>query len=381
MLIINSLDEFRAKVNHKSEIREADIGSNTVSFCYMISDADTFSSAELRECRGITFNKTTGAVSGRSLHKFFNLGEREETRVENLDWSTVTRVMDKRDGSMIHTVITDQGVRLKSKKSFDSDVAKAATDWMNSIQGKHVKRLVEDFTKLNYTCIFEWTAPDARIVLFYSEAELQLLHIRNNETGEYVELAGMKDNYPDVKFVEEVDEFFEDDKYDDEADAVFNVQAMMEAAKTREGIEGWVVQFADGNMIKVKTEWYLLRHRAMTFIRERDIAQLVLDEGLDDMKSMLVADGINIDEILAIETRVATDFASLANSIDSIFNEFKDLSRKDFAIKFKDHQHFGLLMHKFTGKTPNFKEYFERHILRDQYSLRQLQMVPSKAEN
>lgn len=388
MLNISNINEFRSKVAHKEEIREMDIGADSVSFCYMIAAEGTFDDAWSRECRGIVFDKASGRVNGRPLHKFFNVGERESTRVENLDWSKVVRVMDKRDGSMIHTVQTASGVRLKSKKSFDSDVAKAAEAWMRAQPGQHVMSFVNSVAARNSTAIFEWTAPDARIVLFYPEAELRLLHVRHNETGDYLDGEVMKawaDMFG-VKVVDEVDEFFkltsdvgEDDFITDE-DYIFDAKALLEAAKTREGVEGWIVQFENGEMVKVKTEWYLKRHRAMTFLRERDIAQLVLDEGLDDLKSLLVSEGVNIDEILKIEARVLHDLREVAMSVDMIYEEDKGMARKDFAIKHTGHKHFGLLMAKFVGKEPSFKDYFERNLLKDNYSLRQLALIPSVAE-
>lgn len=388
MLNISNINEFRSKVAHKEEIREMDIGADSVSFCYMIAAEGTFDDAWSRECRGIVFDKASGRVNGRPLHKFFNVGERESTRVENLDWSKVVRVMDKRDGSMIHTVQTASGVRLKSKKSFDSDVAKAAEAWMRAQPGQHVLSFVNSVAARNSTAIFEWTAPDARIVLFYPEAELRLLHVRHNETGDYLDGEVMKAwaNMFGVKVVDEVDEFFKlttDVDVDDfvtEEDWVFDAKALLDAAKTREGVEGWIVQFENGEMVKVKTEWYLKRHRAMTFLRERDIAQLVLDEGLDDLKSLLVSEGVNIDEILKIEARVLHDLREVAMSVDMIYEEDKGMARKDFAIKHTGHKHFGLLMAKFVGKEPSFKDYFERNLLKDNYSLRQLALIPSVAE-
>lgn len=388
MLNISNINEFRSKVAHKEEIREMDIGADSVSFCYMIAAEGTFDDAWSRECRGIVFDKASGRVNGRPLHKFFNVGERESTRVENLDWSKVVRVMDKRDGSMIHTVQTASGVRLKSKKSFDSDVAKAAEAWMRAQPGQRVLSFVNSVAARNSTAIFEWTAPDARIVLFYPEAELRLLHVRHNQTGDYLDGEVMKAwaNMFGVKVVDEVDEFFKlttDVDVDDsvtEEDWVFDAKALLDAAKTREGVEGWIVQFADGEMVKVKTEWYLKRHRAMTFLRERDIAQLVLDEGLDDLKSLLVSEGVNIDEILKIEARVLHDLREVAMSVDMIYEEDKGMARKDFAIKHTGHKHFGLLMAKFVGKEPSFKDYFERNLLKDNYSLRQLALIPSVAE-
>ena len=384
---ISTLDEYRAAVADKPEIREMDIGNGTVSFCYMISDEHTFNDAWSRECRGIVFDKSLGKVVGRPLHKFFNVNEREETRAENLDWSKVVRVMDKRDGSMIHSVWTMDGIRLKSKKTFDSDVAKAAEDWMHSEPDLKVWRFLNSVTARNATAIFEWTAPDARIVLFYPEAELRLLHVRNNETGEYLDAEVMKAWAGEfgVKCVDEVDEFF--DVMDLYKDGVWvgSVRAldwkeMLEAAKTREGVEGWVVQFQNGDMVKLKTDWYLKRHRAMTFLRERDVAQLVLDEGLDDLKSLLVGDGVDIQPILAVEERVLHDLRQLALAVDLAIAEDLALDRKSFAIKHKDTEHFGLKMTKYLGKEPDFKEYFERHLLRENYSLRQIALLDSVAE-
>lgn len=100
MLNISCLDEFRSHIAHKEEIREANIGDDCISFCYIVSSDSTFDDAWSRECRGIVFDKTSGRVIGRPLHKFFNVGERESTRVENLDWSKVVRVADKRDGCL-----------------------------------------------------------------------------------------------------------------------------------------------------------------------------------------------------------------------------------------------------------------------------------------
>lgn len=370
MLIINSLDEFRSKVAHKPEMREAEIAPNLISFCYMVSAEDTFDSPEARECRGIVFDKTTGEVVGRPLHKFFNVNEREETRPENLATRTIERMMDKRDGSMIHTVKVGDTYRLKSKKSFESDVAVQATNWINLPQNSGFHKMCQSLTQIqNSTAIFEYTAPDARIVLPYNKPELQLLHIRNNVTGRYWSSGEIKDyaNHYGVTVVEE-------------ATLHPTVSQLIEDAKVVENIEGWILQFEDGEMVKVKCDWYLKRHRAMTFLRERDIAQLVLDEGLDDVKSLLVGDGVNIDDILQIERRVVTQLGFLQSEVLSIMLLDGKMDRKDFAIKYREHSHFGLLMAEYTGKQPDYKAYFERNILREQYSLRQLTLMDTVAE-
>jgi RNA ligase len=381
---IVDLNTFVKAIEHKEEMRVASIGHGMTSVCYMISAEGTFDDEYSRECRGIVFDSQLGMVTGRPLHKFFNLNERAESRVENLDWSKVVRVMDKRDGSMIHTVCMDCGqMKLKSKKSFESEVAIAAQKFYDSKSNfVAMGRFLND---QNATAIFEYTAPDARIVLFYAQPELKLLHIRNNGDGRYwspEELKWVNNNF-DIPMVDEVDEFFETVEVNEMGCVFatrFNVQKMLDAAKTREDIEGWIVQFEDGNMVKVKTEWYLKRHRAMTFLRERDIAQLVLDEGLDDLKSLLAGEGVDLSEILQIEAKVLEMVRVLNHSVTAVVNEHSHLCRKDFALKFTGHEYFGLMMSAFIGKQPDIKGYFERNILKEHFSLRQLVRGPSIAE-
>ena len=279
MLKITDIDELRQKIAHKEEIRESKLSEDLTSFCYMIAADNTFDNAWARECRGIVFDRF-GKVCSRPLHKFFNVNEREETRVENLDWSNVVRVMEKRDGSMIHTVKVRlrshpgtepaYDIKLKSKKSFESDVARAALNWMYYedarqaikcpphalIRQKTIRGLMKRVVELDATAIFEWTAPDARIVLLYPEPELRLLHIRDNENGNYWSSTALRELATEynVGVVEETNEFWgatfspEDGRY-------FKIDAMLEAAKTREGVEGWVIQFDNGEMVKLKTDW------------------------------------------------------------------------------------------------------------------------------
>lgn len=371
-LDVGTLAEFRARVGHKEEIREIDLGRGLVTFCYMIAAESTFDDAWSRECRGIVFDTTTGGVVARPLHKFFNVNERPATHIDALDWSRVSRVMDKRDGSMIHTVAVNNGVsfRFKSKKSIESDVARAAWAWANaSSAGERILALCDEAVHQGMTAIFEWTAPTARIVLPYTEPALHLLHIRENLTGRYLsrpDLAVFSAGFK-VPLVEEFDGYG-------------SFAELVERAGVAEGIEGWVVQMDDGEMVKLKTAWYLKRHRAMTFLRERDIAQLVLDEGLDDLKSMLVGDGVDIEPILTVENRVLTELREIASTVESDYLADASLDRKSFAIKHKQHPYFGLLMSRYSGKEPPFKDHFGRHLLRERYGLEPLNLVETVAE-
>ncbi len=394
MLTIQSIAEMEANVLHIEEIRQADIGRGCVSFCYMIAGEHTFDTSWSRECRGIVFSKSTASVVSRPLHKFFNVNEREETRVENVDWSKVTRVMDKRDGSLIHTVKVDPsdspfsskevhdgmpldqehmtwGARVsnfdvKSKKTFSSDVANMARDWLK--QNVDYMHFCEHVVSMNCTAIFEWTAPDARIVLHYAKSELQLLHIRHNETGVYfssAEIAELAKSYG-VTCVEEVSEFFD-------TDGAFNARKMLEAAKTREGVEGWVVQFDSGDMVKMKTDWYLKLHHSVTFISERAIAELVLDEKIDDFKSILMTNNFSLEKIISIEDRVISRLNEIRAELDECLVLASQMtSRKEIALAFKDHKLFSLIMAVASDKEPNIAAFFIKNHLKDEFSSNQV---------
>jgi len=391
MLNISNIEELRSKVAHKEEIREANAGDgqqmkDMKTFCYMIAGDSTFDDAWSRECRGIVF-AADGSVAGRPLHKFFNLNERAETQVNEINWGMVARVMEKRDGSMIHTVIVphdshpDKKVaRVKSKKSFESDVASAALNWL--YDKREYQALLTYLCNKNCTAIFEYTSPGARIVLFYPDTEMRLLHVRENVSGRYFNIIELEELAKDfgVPLVDEVTEFY--DYWGEERLCMFNIQRMMDAAKTLENIEGWIVQLDDGEMIKVKTDWYLRRHRAMTFLRPRDIAAMVIAQELDDLKALMVGDGIDILPLLEVEQRVLSDIRGLEGAVKLIApEEDYKMDRKEFVFKYREKAGslFGMLMQRYSGKEPNYVEFFEKHMLK-LYSLHQLNLVPSVAE-
>ena len=349
---LSTLDDVWSRVSHKPEIRLAVQPNGTSVVCYMIAGRDTFDGVHERECRGVTFG-ADGQIVGRPLHKFFNVGERPETMPETLDWSSAVRVMDKRDGSLIHTVAMPGGYDVKSKKSFDSSVALAARQWI--AERPHYDRLCRESAERGVTALFEWTSPDSRIVIDYgTEAELQLLHVRQNESGAYApcsELATLSAEYG-VPLV---------------GSAV--VEDPMRAAREAEGVEGWVLQFANGDMVKLKTQWYLDRHHCMTALRRRDVARSVVNESIDDLKSKLTMAGVDVAPILAVEAEALAAMNGIRAEVGELLASTSGMSRKDIAIKTNGHPYFKLLMQAVSGREPDVRVHFERHVLDGMFDL------------
>lgn len=384
---ITSDSAMRNALAEKTEIRFMEQENGTTVCSYVVSAKGTFDGPYNREARGIVFDKY-GFVISRPLHKFFNVNEREETLVQNIDWSKVTRVMLKRDGSMIHTVPAVDNVKpmsksadftLKSKKSFESDVAVQARDWINSDpDNEKFVKLCNHVVEFNQTATFEWTSPTARIVVYYETPGLKLLHVRDNCTGYYlnkaeIEELGERFGVPVVESCDDVQDMLATDP-----------KLVLELAHVLEGIEGWVIQFEDGNMVKLKTQWYYDRHGAMTFLRERDVAQMVIDEKLDDLKALLVGEGVDITDIEDIEARVVKTILFLEIEITATYEKYKHMSKKELALLLgssgQKYQHFRQLMQLMDGVQPDYTDYYEKKMLKDQFTLRQLNMIQTTAE-
>ena len=421
--VITNIEELRQKVAHKEEIRFMTQPNGAIVCCYMVSAPTTFDDEWSREARGITFDQQ-GRVIGRPLSKFFNVNQKPETMAHLIDWSNVVRVMEKRDGSMIHTTrcvgskfCAGANFAFKSKKSYTSDVVLAMDSWLmgessvnQGINFLDYLRFCNAMTKDGQTAIFEFTSPIARIVLAYPAPSLTLLHVRDNYTGEYATRSQLESwsNQFNIPLVEDADEIMQKMQSLIEGHPVavsFNKDGMIHGytattvveyldllVEHTEDMEGWVFQFANGEMEKLKTKWYMDRHQAMTNLRTRDVAEMTLNETIDDLKSKLAGEGIDISPIEAIETYVVATIDQIINHVEetcaTLKKEVAVLSNGDahqdrkifvFMLKKQEDPCFGLIMQQYSGVEPNYKGYFTKNYL-STYDLQQINFIDSAAE-
>jgi len=230
-----------------------------------------------RECRGIIFDSKTGAVIARRLHKFFNVGEREETQPHNIDFNQPHWILEKLDGSMI-TPYYVNNVLYWGTKMGQTDVGRLAEAFVavNPQYNRFARWAKYD----RCTLIFEFVSRDQRIVVDYPEDQLVLIAIRNNWSGEYWEYQGIASiaeqfGVPVVK------------QYEGTAK---NIQQLVEHTRGLKGQEGFVVRFKSGHMVKIKSEWYVNLHKTKDLIRyERNLVRLIFDNQIDDLKQFLDA--------------------------------------------------------------------------------------------
>ena len=346
--VITNLDEFRANVGEIPgiEFKTNEDGYTVAS--YYILDSKVFQNPYARECRGITFDKN-GKLVSRPFHKFFNLGEKEDTLEKNINWDTVATVMDKRDGSMITPVLFEDGtLKFKTKRTYTSDEAKYANEYFGEDSNQY--KLSHHLCLQECTPIFELTSPANRIVVAYKEPELTLLAIRYNETGEYWtrgELEAIATSYqvPTVSL-----------------NLWTNIDDYKQQLETLTAFEGFVIQFFNGEMIKLKTAWYMSLHHSVTFTTEKNVAEMVIEETIDDFKSYCttVGDQDLYDKVVAIETRVTETLTSLITEVNHTVATcgIEPNQHKEFALTYNTHPLFWLLMMKYKGQEPAFGKYF-----------------------
>lgn len=265
-----------------------------------------------RECRGIIFDAETGDIIRRPFHKFFNVNERDETQGHSVDLSRSHAILEKLDGSMIAPFIVGDKL-IWGTKMGATDVAKPVEDFVDDRYIDFAVRCIA----MGYTPIFEWCSRKQRIVLDYKEDQLILTAVRNMITGEYIPLERTQYNIPLVReFAPQTD-----------------MKAFLQYVHDLEDLEGFVVRFDDGHMLKLKCDWYVQIHKAKeAILQDRNIVEIILDEKLDDIKAHLPAE--DRDRLTQFESdinkAINISVSDIRIELDSLLRNGVD--RKDFAM-------------------------------------------------
>lgn len=290
--LIQHLDDVRPAIAGRDEFIIAEREWGYV-VNYMVAMADTFpevktagGSAKMREeatrhkairreCRGLLFDKT-GKIMARRLHKFFNINERDETQFHAIDFNQPHVILEKLDGSMITPVVTDAGLRWGTKMGI-TEVSMGAEEFV--AHNPHYAKFAADLIGRGLTPIFEWCSRKQRIVVDYPEDRLVLIAVRNTVTGEYMSYEALE-TFAEMLDIDVVKSY--------EGNAA-NMENLMAETKDAEGIEGWIIRFDDGHMLKIKGEWYLRIHKTkdnLTF--EKNVVDLLVNDKMDDAKAFMM---------------------------------------------------------------------------------------------
>ena len=323
-------------------------------FNYRLSQYSDFIDNSAFEMRGISYVfNSDGSLFKRYLllHKFFNLNQVEETQYSLIKDYKIKSISNKEDGSVASFIKLPNGEIIgKSKMSFESEQALGMNRLYNS--NSDLKRFVDWSLDNDLVAVFEYVAPTNRIVLKYSDEELILLRLRDNKTGEYLDLSKFSDKIGSIKVA---------------PSDVGTLDELLELSHSVEDKEGWIIEFTNGLFIKIKTTWYCELHGLLTddLYREHILVNYILDEKIDDVLGQIPETEVDaherIDKIInVVKHSVAEKVTDILKSYD-LFLEGglgKDcegelrlqLMRKTFALKYRKDKNFAYVMSLSKGK-------------------------------
>jgi RNA ligase len=256
---------------------------------------------ETRQCRGLVTD-SKGFILARPFPKFWNLGEVEVPNLPNEPF----QVFDKLDGSLIIAYLYDGELAVNTRGSFTSRQALDAYEWLAQPTDPCWFRGIDE------TYLFEWIAPDNRIVVDYGDRrECVLLDVIDTRTGRSV---GRPQPFTRAESISV-------DRLDDLPD--------------RENAEGYVVRFQRGLRVKIKHPRYVEIHRALNGLNEHRVWEMLKQgEKFDEMLAIVPDESYRwIDTTKSdLETRfgdlLAKSESEFADILDSVG---EDGDRKEFA--------------------------------------------------
>ncbi|MDH9287432.1 RNA ligase [Staphylococcus epidermidis] len=358
-------------IENNEQIRVLDQPNGRKVVCYIFMDSKTFPTPESRECRGIAFD-ANGRIVSRPLHKFFNMGEKAELMPEKLleraARGELAGIYDKIDGSMVSTSYShDDGFAWRSKKSYVSDTVRAFE--------REVPKNIADFARVvaasDHTATFEFVDPESQVVVRYDRPSITLLHVRDNRTGEYV----MMNPFHHVwNMIHERRIPVAPNRIHE-----MTLEQALASLESMEDAEGYVFQFDDGDMVKAKCDWYARAHRAVSYLRERDVAVLALNEELDDVKAILTKVGHDLTAVNEVETRlmerliqIDRETADLAAVGRLMTAANYGVGKKEFAAVHGKHELFRLAVNRMEGKDDRMRKWYGQYKLKNEFGLRSL---------
>ena len=302
-------------------------------FNYRLSTYNDFVTYNAFELRGLTFVfNADGSLYKRFLlmEKFFNVNENESTLLDVIKDKKVNSVYLKEDGSIISFIELPNGkIVAKSKTSFESEQAIMAQKLFED--KVKINAFVKDFLSKDLSAVFEYVGPMNRVVVKYDNSDLILLRLRDNKTGKYLSIDGYDLSKP-MSFK-------------------FTLSDLMNLKGNLEGIEGWIVEFVDGQKVKIKTDWYHSLHRILTDYSKREdyLIDMILDEKIDDLLSQIPFGSESRLFVEEVIVKTNSGFNAISNEIDLLMSKYTD--RKSFALEYLKAPYFALSMGVINGKT------------------------------
>lgn len=321
MNLIN--DKEKAKFFYKDFV--SPFGKTYRIFSYQFATYEDWLKPDALYCRGIMFeieDEKPVQIVARPMEKFFNLGENPLTMNINFEETPIVGVYDKADGSLVTAFVENNDVYFKSKASIYSTQADMARQVILDYDHQDLKERLKELYNNGYSANFEYVGIDNRIVLIYPTRQLILLNVIHRETGEYVDFSELyKDPILRKYLVASYD-----------APTASYTDEWVDSVRSATDIEGYVFRLSNGQLIKIKTDWYVALHATKASIESnKNLFEAVTYSSADDLKS-LFSDDYSIKKINAFETAYYDFLNDSINIIQSLFKKYSGQDRKQYAI-------------------------------------------------
>jgi RNA ligase len=289
---------------------------------YVTARPNTFETELDLECRSLVFDRGSGDLLSRSLHKFFNLGEREG--LADLPLEEGADLSLKIDGTMLSAFTSPARpgeLRFHTKGGLTEHAERGL-----ALAPSNVISLALEAVAEGGTPTFEWTSPENRVVIPYETTEFRLLAIRDRMSGAY---------RPDLCEALAVKHGVGLPGSLGRVRGLGETTAALTRLAERTDIEGAVLTFPDGHRVKWKTRDYQARHKVLANIEhERRVYQCWLEEIGDDTAASL--GGERGRALLSFLEEIETAIAQACNEIAAELTPLTSLPPADRAAKVRD---------------------------------------------
>jgi len=302
---LNILKECEAFTQHKQEKH----GKIIESFKYAFHLPNMWDGSKHINMRGITF--IDRKLVALPFPKFFNIGERAETR--EIDLNDANHIYEKVDGSLISFLNIEGKIACKTMRSIESDVAKEVEIYLE--KRPDVREYAKELIEKNLSPMFEYVSPTQKIVISYDK-NIIFLGCRDMETGK-------------IFFPHHLDV---PDSID--TPSLFNVNSMTKYMN-KDDVEGVVVTMNDGLMFKMKTERYCKIHKLIEGITVKAILKYIIDDTIDDVYGVLEQNNLEKDKVFMkkVEEKYHNIYNELLTEAKELYERVKEKERKEIAFE------------------------------------------------
>lgn len=273
-------------------------------------------SMQMRMARGITFDTETGEVVSFPYEKFFNMNEYLDGDLSNLARKMSTQSFlgsEKVDGILIQAFYDkhNDSIRFGTRAQLDPD-DKGFIETAERL-AKRTGRYedMKQHLKSGKSMVLELIDPRYRVVVGYGKKSALFLHgVRDLKTSEMMRFDHTQDLAKNLGL--ETPKTYAFKNFEELADFQKN---------TKEDLEGFVLRFADGAMIKAKTEAYFAKLKGLKALSYKVIADTILNgEDWNQFKY----ERIKSEELFDVADKYRADIMKQSDMLNRFLTSFAD---------------------------------------------------------